>query len=64
MKRPLLWDVSLSELQALYDMGFTQKDIAKQLNVSVVTINKYLKGYERKRKDEQTDKGKGKTSAQ
>lgn len=57
MKRPLLWDVSLSELQALYDMGFTQKDIAKQLNVSVVTINKYLKGYERKRKDEQAGKG-------
>jgi DNA-binding NarL/FixJ family response regulator len=58
MKRPLLWDVSLSELQALYDLGFTQKDIAKQLNVSVVTINKYLKGYKRKEKaDEANDQG-------
>lgn len=59
MKRSLLWDVSLSELQTLYDMGFTQKEIAAQLNVSFATINKYLKGYERRKEkaDEANDQG-------
>ena len=45
MKPKLTNEVSVSEMRALRDMGFTLREIAAQLNVSVPTVCKYLKGY-------------------
>lgn len=47
-KEPLLRQVSMSELHALRDMGYTYREIAKQLGVSIPTVCKHLKGYVRK----------------